>query len=60
MRQLRDSGISSENRSRLLRNVGLIAMLWNTMVMISHTIIKDWLSKSKVYPYGICSLCVKA
>ena len=39
---------------------GLKVNLGKTRVMVSSDITQDGLSKSKVYPYGVCSLRVKA
>ena len=38
---------------------GLIVDLWISMVMVSSSITKDGLSKSKVDPCSVCSLRVK-
>ena len=39
---------------------GLKVNFGKTMVMVSSSITKDGLSKSKVDPYGVCSLTLKA
>ena len=41
-------------------SMGLKTNLWKANVMVSSSITKDGMSKSKVDPFGVCSLRVKA